>query len=620
MKQETVLDTDGMNIVTESGIKTPIGNRLFETGETVWVDGKYAFGHDGKSRCPIVNNAGVDEPATSNFIVLCDDDGNCSIFDMSFDKENEPLRPSHIDFRVNICDKNSYALMGFCYNQGGTKFAFILRTGDSSGSYVKMVMVTEGGIQSEVVKEENGLSNYAMDCYFDSNDDLVITLILDNLNFSDAYKEDGTVNEVREKQFSYQYYKNLKFDHADDRTAQVLASLNSLRMEFIAVTNTSNIKLTKTKSDRGSGKVSVGVGYYNEWTQGEVSAATSAWITANSYPAINSEFIYTLENYSGSTDYEDVKYDFDTKPVANYKWRNETANGKTTTIEYYVSTLNAPGDYGLISFFTFRNVYIGTSLNGSLTPVITANRDTGEYELLNESGDYHYKPIVSMNNDKTWKNNYYPYFDFGYHWKNKWPLLDITYNGNAVTGDALDEKLDYSLSYSNYTALLTTTCHYKNKYTVRNIWRYYGFTSTDTYTNQWWWRERITVDSSQMKNKVQSLSFNLKLSNVGDGYSVEGISHSGYGYLNTLVITKDGWSFDLTNKGPLGNPNRPIVTTGLGEDYLLVTYYSFMGIINKKKNTIRYIQCDISSCNRDVPLIKGSSYSKVLSILGKVRD
>lgn len=50
MKQETVLDTDGMNIVTESGIKTPIGNRMFETGETVWVDEKYVFGHDGKSR------------------------------------------------------------------------------------------------------------------------------------------------------------------------------------------------------------------------------------------------------------------------------------------------------------------------------------------------------------------------------------------------------------------------------------------------------------------------------------------------------------------------------------------------------------------------------------------
>jgi hypothetical protein len=608
MKQETVLDTDGMNIVTESGIKTPIGNRMFETGETVWVDEKYVFGHDGKSRYPIINNAGVDEPATSNFIVLCDDDGNCSIFNMSFDKENEPLRPSHIDLRVNICEKNSYGITGFCYNKKGTKFAFTSRSWDDDGNYVKMTMVTEAGIKSETVKAENGLNNYAVDCYFDMNDDLIITLVLNNIYFSDSYKEDGTHTEDRGTAFKYLYYKNLKLDHTDDRTSQVVASMNRLREELLAVTDPSRISLIRTKGARGGGKSSIGSGGYGEWTQGEVSAATAAWITANSYPAINSEFIYTLESYSGITDFEGVKFDFDTKPVPNYKLPRSA-----TPTEYYAGMINVVLDSGYVTFFTYRDVYIGTSLGGNFTPVITGDKDTGTDEVIYRD----YDSSVLTDKNGVYKNAYWYFFS---HYDNKRPLLDMSYSGFGVTGDSLDTNVDYSLSYSNYSKLATQTCKYENKYTVRNVWRYYGFTSTDTYSDRWWWRETITVDQSQMTDKTMSISYDMKLSNVGDGYSVEGTSNSSYGYLNTLVISKDGWSFDLTNKGPLGNPNRPIITTGLGEDYLLVTYYSFMGVINKKKNTIKYAECDVNSYNRDVLLIEGSSYSKILSILGRARD
>ena len=49
MIKETVQDIYGTNIITESGTKIPLGNHKFVTGEAVWTDGQYVFGHDRRS-------------------------------------------------------------------------------------------------------------------------------------------------------------------------------------------------------------------------------------------------------------------------------------------------------------------------------------------------------------------------------------------------------------------------------------------------------------------------------------------------------------------------------------------------------------------------------------------
>lgn len=164
MKREVVEAVNGQSITTESGEKICIGNHAFDVGESVWVDGRYAFGNDRKATAPVAHE--IDEGTKKKHFIWVgyyqDEDGSIYYKQRIYD---DKLNYVEIENKTLFPDYESYA---FCYNAKGTKLAWL-----RLGYYKEMLITiaTKDGIVQKTIKTPS--YPYAADCYFDENDDLI---------------------------------------------------------------------------------------------------------------------------------------------------------------------------------------------------------------------------------------------------------------------------------------------------------------------------------------------------------------------------------------------------------------------------------------------------------------
>jgi len=113
MVKEIVQAISGTHVITDSGTKVPIGNKNFDVGEAVWVDGEYVFGDEPNSQ-PTIIGEGPGE--VGNYLVLYKSSGQWIIFDV--DKWTYKTISDNLAL-------SSKGILGLFYNTTGTKFCLI---------------------------------------------------------------------------------------------------------------------------------------------------------------------------------------------------------------------------------------------------------------------------------------------------------------------------------------------------------------------------------------------------------------------------------------------------------------------------------------------------------------
>jgi len=167
MKLELVTGLDGSRIITESGIKSPIGNRHFAVGEAVWVDGSIVFGSERNSQPVVIHSTGdgVDNLIT---MYLYNDASNLNHI-VIYDVKNEQILN---DLTLNFTyDIGNTSMRSFTYNKRFTKLAMLYE--DYTTRALTAYIVTASGC---TVKTFGGYMYDVMSwytCYFDDNDKLI---------------------------------------------------------------------------------------------------------------------------------------------------------------------------------------------------------------------------------------------------------------------------------------------------------------------------------------------------------------------------------------------------------------------------------------------------------------
>lgn len=150
---------DGQSIITESGTKIPLGNHKFVTGEAVWTDGQYVFGHDRRSTNIV--------PGDGSGIIG-------DYFLIMYGGDWRVYNAANFSYTRVICSVAQNNYIGF-YNKSGTRFScfssFFLVFGDNTFSYTE---ITEAGAKEHSLSLNiSGLTGrdcYLFDCYYDDED------------------------------------------------------------------------------------------------------------------------------------------------------------------------------------------------------------------------------------------------------------------------------------------------------------------------------------------------------------------------------------------------------------------------------------------------------------------
>ena len=208
MRQETVQAVDGQSIITESGEKICIGDHAFDVGESVWTDGRYAFGNDRRKPAPVAHELGEGTSENKRYFVTCGySSSNISntysfqIFDAS---------------RLNMVEipVDASSLYNFCYNATAKVFALIAWDADSNKFLVKKF--SSSGVSSYTIDVNGSL----VDSYVDAEGDIYTRFFQNNYIYIKYY--DATTQTIVPHEsgaIKFIEYKNDSLSSSTDKTA-----------------------------------------------------------------------------------------------------------------------------------------------------------------------------------------------------------------------------------------------------------------------------------------------------------------------------------------------------------------------------------------------------------------
>ena len=184
MINEIVLAINPTTIETISGKKTPMGNRRFEVGESVWTDGPFAFGTERYSGM-VMPIAPETIPLELPYIVefgYIDGDLKYAIRDCSTNEIK-------IVYSNIVTDLDPVA---FCYSGNGKKFA----TFSLESNIVSIRTSTPEGVTTETVtlpyEQVNDNTNHYIDCYYDDYSVLHWTILWNDYSYEHYYEGSET--------------------------------------------------------------------------------------------------------------------------------------------------------------------------------------------------------------------------------------------------------------------------------------------------------------------------------------------------------------------------------------------------------------------------------------------
>lgn len=231
---------DGQSITTESGEKICIGNHAFDVGESVWVDGRYAFGNDRRATAPVVHEMGT--ATVGDYFIWCGfNDDNKAILRV-YDKSVK----NHIDVELKIPglskDDIQFSL-NFCYNKTGTKYGFLLF---KSGTLVMRVLDSDGWHNYDTPCGDD-IAN--TDCYFDSENAFVCRIFcmgISNKNFDIDSSSYITYNADS----YFKYFKDGQLQNTSTLSGTVLADYSdSLLTKLLDVGTSKDLTLKGKEYD-----------------------------------------------------------------------------------------------------------------------------------------------------------------------------------------------------------------------------------------------------------------------------------------------------------------------------------------------------------------------------------
>lgn len=168
MVKEIVQAISGTHVITDSGTKVPIGNKSFDVGESVWVDGEYVFGDEPNSQPPMLPE-GPGE--IGNYLVFYKD-GQWLIYNV----DNWECKT--IDDNLGLSNSTCY---GMFYNEKGTKFCLIFSDFVIASSPFTYKEVTQdGGVTEHNIDLSEQIAKGEMlvivECYYNENDEPVFVM------------------------------------------------------------------------------------------------------------------------------------------------------------------------------------------------------------------------------------------------------------------------------------------------------------------------------------------------------------------------------------------------------------------------------------------------------------
>jgi len=225
MIQEKVLAVNDVFITTDSGKKTPLGNRIFDVGDLVWTDGNYAFGTKKNTNFPMQMAAAM--PYTGKYFIW-----QGAI--------NNPI------FRIYNAETLEYmeipgTIIGgrFIYNSKGTKFVWLM----GSGNQVQIYILTATGYTNYTVTlpySYNGVLN--VDGYIDDAGDVYWSVFLNDFKYSRYYTTEGEVYNTTGHVVMIKY-KNDGILNTYDYTATIKDKYDIVYEACSSLSNTSGLSL-----------------------------------------------------------------------------------------------------------------------------------------------------------------------------------------------------------------------------------------------------------------------------------------------------------------------------------------------------------------------------------------
>lgn len=280
MIKETVTDVSGTQVVTETGMKIPIGDKHFSVGETIWTDGKYAFGNDKKATAPVIHEFGGSS-AKSKIFIWCgnnDNDGKicCRIY--------TPKKLDYIQVNVNFPDttyEQYNSNVRFAYS--GTKLAWLFIS--TTTTTVRQYVLTEDGWSAQDI----ALAEYTdLDFYVDSNNDVVIRIFMPA---KAAYSYDTDLGTLIAGNFSgtdpdVDYMDSINTDSPSDGYYKVYKNGELYSTESVTAELASLIPSTITDTETAANDTGITFGGL---TSAGVSMTPYVDVMTNIYNAITKE-------------------------------------------------------------------------------------------------------------------------------------------------------------------------------------------------------------------------------------------------------------------------------------------------------------------------------------------
>ena len=323
MKREVVEAVNGQSITTESGEKICIGNHAFDVGESVWVDGRYAFGNDRKAVAPVVHELG--EGTTSNVFVWYGLNDNDELVFRIYSAKNF----NYVEIAADTFDSFAYnadKFVGFNWDVTGTNYAVTLTVLNADGNTTQTLnSYTDNAYPVDLCVNDDGT---VMTSYF-----------ANTLECSKHYDTSG--NLISNSSGTVKFYDLLDdtLANSTDITSAVISAANDDFTALDALSTTADVKSTKVY-DNGpidEEKVRESCSVWNGDTEVDRATITS-WkntVTCSTTPVTDKGY-HTLT--SGSTIADNrPSYDNVSLYFIDYKNKIVRANSLVTSKIYHTS-------------------------------------------------------------------------------------------------------------------------------------------------------------------------------------------------------------------------------------------------------------------------------------------
>jgi len=570
MIQEKVLAVNDVFITTDSGKKTPLGNRIFDIGDLVWTDGGYVFGTRKNTNFPI-SVMGTPGAATEKYFIW----------------QGVITNPI---FRIYNAETLEYmeipgTIIGgrFIYNSKGTKFAWLM----GSGNQVQIYILTATGYSNFTVTLPYAYSRaLSIDGYMDNDTgDIYWSVYINDFEYERYFNDTAEVLNTS-GHVAVIKYKNDELISNNNLTDDILSQGETAWQESLTASKDSSVLITKKLPNPSLEEV--------------LANLSLTYANPNSHLLWEDEWLFADDIILNAADNATKASNRPQLSSLSIDFVNFEQNKINVEIsfgnDYLIKSRDGNALYTHVASNNHRTTYPYQTIGNSVVTINKTISSDGSVQNFDEK--------TATASDTTQNQ---PYFDMQPGKADNPLLMGAKYPTSAFTNFS---KTDYNLCQYQKYAYWDGVEDWETHFGIPNL-----------STNYLFYFELNTIEDHWPQ--YGGSFYYINSCSAGNGYTFE--EHQGHGdengyYPACFLLKKDSWSMDVsTIVQNFTNFLTPPQVTPLDDERILFLNCpnNALYMINITNNSYQLLS-NAYTDNGRIPLITGQTQAELIRILTKV--